>query len=857
MLPSFARSLAVATFLALPGLAQVRHVEPTTPHIPIPHVPGGGGPEPVPVLELPRGMLDVRVEPGQGDPTNGAWITTVAPTFVNVPRASATFVADEDDTPLAMIFSAEASTSANGKRLFVRARVDGVVADPSDVVFTEGPFQGARSFVFTHVVDRGVHTVEIQWLVDPGGTASLRAQALELRHGAGVAFRTPPSGPEDRTTSQGFTPVPGGDVTFWSPSGAQTVIAFSSETIVAGANKRMFVRAVVDGVVCTPGDVVFAARSERQVHQMRFRAPTTLASGWHTARIDWLVDAGGVASSGDRTVLVTTTQTSASASERAIVAPSGPPVTTSSSNWSQVPDLSALLSLPPNAELAVSFSGEVQAPTSARMEMRLVAAGPASGEVAVLAQLGFPFETQSFTFDKKHVFQSSSTITGVWLEWRAVGGTVSMGDRAMHVVIEPGLVPDLAEAPEVGRGSATYPAGRPVEAAIGNRRVLTLIHAIPRTAPNDVVPTVAQVTSALYGAHGMADYYAKVSGGRFGLVNAGVLTFPSLKTESHYWNHASFDCGMPAQDGYAGGHAERWAEVVQSASAAIDFAAFDTNGDGTLQPDTELAVLIVVPQQQSTGFTRELDPFCNGAPVTVDGVIVPEISEWFTSSPSSNWEVPTHELAHLILGLTDLYANSFDFDTEVGSLSLMGDNFGTTTHVDPFDKLALGWATPWYTRLDGWYALDDVRVKNDVIVLPRDRDGDGMECFVLETRRSRPTDASYDESIGANGTIVWHVVESPAQNANEPACTSPAEWAMVSGNGRRALRLMRPGIDFAGGTSSDWTASNYDLLDSGLSCPGIAFTRNALLWADGSSSGWNVSNFSPPGATMSFQIARD
>ncbi len=86
---------------------------------------------------------------------------------------------------------------------------------------------------------------------------------------------------------------------------------------------------------------------------------------------------------------------------------------------------------------------------------------------------------------------------------------------------------------------------------------------------------------------------------------------------------------------------------------------------------------------------------------------------------------------------------------------------------------------------------------------------------------------------------------------------SVAEWAAVTGNGRRALRVVRPGVDFAGGVASDWTTGSYDLLDNGLSCPGIVFARNALLWADGNQSGWNLLGFGAVGPSSFFVVDRD
>ncbi|MBI5365167.1 MAG: hypothetical protein HZA53_18460 [Planctomycetes bacterium] len=832
---------------------QRRSVAPAPPHPPFPHADGGVLAVPMEPA-LPSGTLDLRVEPTQASASWG-FLTTQSTNYVNVPRASASFVAEDERTPLVIVFSAEASTNSSTGRMFVRALVDGGVAAPADVVFTEGAFQGARSFAFTSIVGEGIHTVEVQWLVDPGVTGFLRAEALELRHGANVAHGTAPSGSNTVTTSSSFVPVPGLSVPFQLSVAGSAVVGFSAETFVQGANMRLFVRALVDGALCEPGDVVFAGRASRQTHQMRFETPA-LAAGWHTATVEWLVDAGGVATLGDRTAWVTSA--TPCSVERIVVAPSGPAVTTASGAWSQVPGLAALITLPANAEIAASFSGEVLGGSAASLQMRLVTPGPTTSDVVVLAEGAFPFETQSFTFDRKHVFLPPGTLTGIWLEWRTSGAPVSMGDRALHLAIEAGLVPDLAEAPSIGRGSAAELAGQRVEAAIGTRRVLTLVHRIPRAAPNAVIPTIAQVTSAMYGPTGVADYYDKVSGGRFGLTNAGVREYDASKTEAHYWNHTQFNCGMPLADGFIGGHAERWAEIVQLADADVDFAQYDTNGDGVLQPESELAVLIVVPQGMTDGFTRPLEPFCTGLPVIVDGVVVPAISEWFTSNPALNWEVGAHELAHLILGLTDLYVKDFNYDTEVGVLSLMGSNTSTTTHLDPFHKLCLGWVTPRYAPIDGDYALLDVKESGTVLVLPRDTDGDGAECFLVEVRRTSFGSPLYDTVIGANGAVVWHVVESPPQSDQPPSCTTAAEWAAFSGNGRRAIRVVRPGIDYAGGAASDWTAGSYDLLDHGLNCPGgMGSARNALLWADGKESDWNLLGFGDTGLAVNVVVDRD
>lgn len=804
-------------------------------------------------LSLPGGHHDVRVERVTAPAAQPIWLPTESPQFVNIPKMSATFVAAQDSTNLAVTFSAEAQTDLAGKRMMVRALVDGTVAAPADVVFTDGPFGGARTFVFTQVVDRGLHTVEIQWMVDAGASASMRAASLLLQHGRSTGDGTltlATTSRVDNLPGAFWKAVPGAETGFFVPAGGSTVVGFSAETWVTNG-KRLFMRALVDGVPAKPSDVVFARRSSRQSHYMTF-GTDTLAPGWHTVRIESLVDAGGTTTIGDRTIVVSSRSQHATRRHIAVVPPSGPSISTSSSSWTQVPGLSAVVPVPKNGEFVVTFSGEVSSGTSSTLEMRLVVDGVPSLETAVMATSALPFEAQSFTFDRKHVF-STASLVGVALQWRALGGTVWMADRSMALLAEPGLVPDLAEAPEIGRGTASYPNGAPVEAAIGKRPVLTIIHRIDRDAPDDVMPTAAQVADALYGPGGTHEYYTTASGGRFGLANAGVIEVDALKAESHYWMHGPFDCGAPLEDGFAGGHAERWAEAIALADEAVDFSAYDRDGDGVLRPD-ELGILIVVPQQKTDGFTRALDPFCDGSPVVADGVVLPEMSEWFTSAPSVNHEVATHELAHQLLNLGDMYVNGLNFDTEAGTLSLMGDNFGTTAHIDAVNKLALGWVTPLVPVSDTTYALDDVRTSGTVAVLPRALDGDGREFFALENRSPDIGDGLFDTGTGLRGIVAWHSVESPVQNAAPPACVAPATWAGVSGALRRGVRVIRPGVVFATGASSSWNAGDPDLLDDGVVCPGGGVATNSLRWADGSASGFDLKTFSVNGPTMTVDV---
>jgi M6 family metalloprotease-like protein len=119
------------------------------------------------------GGLSVKAAPSGPD------VTTRSGGFVDVPHMTST-VATAANSNLKITFTGEAHADP-GKKVFVRALVDGEPAYPADVVFAKGGFSGARSFSFAK--DRlgpGPHRVRIQWCVDEGGTAHLGDRSLAL-----------------------------------------------------------------------------------------------------------------------------------------------------------------------------------------------------------------------------------------------------------------------------------------------------------------------------------------------------------------------------------------------------------------------------------------------------------------------------------------------------------------------------------------------------------------------------------------------------------------------------------------------------------------------------------------------------
>ena len=218
------------------------------------------------------------------------------------------------------------------------------------------------------------------------------------------------------------------------------------------------------------------------------------------------------------------------------------------------------------------------------------------------------------------------------------------------------------------------------------------------------------------------------------------------------------------------------------------------------------------------------------------------------------WLRPTDLVGMQIISQPPATGN--DTPTEPGRLSLMGDIAQSSAHIDPANKLALGWVDPLWIEQGGQIDLLDVKVGEEVMILPRHEGGDGKEYYIVENRQTTNMfePPLYDKWISDSGVAVWHVVLDDALNANAPNCIAQVDWNnWTSGSLRRGVRLLRPTMDPLPLSSTLWSDAEYDLLDAGVVCnPNPALRRNALTWADGNPSGYQLLDFSAPGELMSF-----
>lgn len=248
-------------------------------------------------------------------------------------------------------------------------------------------------------------------------------------------------------------------------------------------------------------------------------------------------------------------------------------------------------------------------------------------------------------------------------------------------------------------------------------------------------------------------------------------------------------------------------------SAAIKLGDFDTNNDGIVTSD-ELTVLIVdnvVDPSQPTG-----NP-ANRAATTFTAMNSAGASKsiQLSSVAMVNCRTDFYNIAHEVMHGIGIRAGGDQLRNATPNgpntnLSIMGAGSGIAdnqnpVHLDPFHRMALGWAKPDVRRIT---TVDDAEVSRStssrVLLLwdlhqgfPREMNGPGISRYFLVERRQA---TSHDMSVAnGGGNVVWRV---------DPWTTT------------RVGALGSPGL--AWGSNATWGASG---------------ATPALTWAGGGSTG--------------------
>ncbi len=283
------------------------------------------------------------------------------------------------------------------------------------------------------------------------------------------------------------------------------------------------------------------------------------------------------------------------------------------------------------------------------------------------------------------------------------------------------------------------------------------------------------------GRGSVRDYFDEVSYGQVDIVTVnlpsslGWVRAPSsyaYYTNGNYcWGSYPQNCRKLAED------------VVDAVNAVVDFANYDNDGDGRMEP---VMLVHAGPGAEFTGSTWDVwsHSWTLAYPRFYDGVLIdryvimPEY--WMSVSPTSSdmtVGVFCHEMGHGFWGLPDLYDTDYS-SRGVGKWSLMsfGSWNGPNSGGWGSDGSSPAWPDAWSRIQMGVDAATLVVGPMPVTFPPVETTSNavarfdssalqGQEFFLAENRQR--LSEGYDEYLPASGLLIWHVDESRASNTSE------------------------------------------------------------------------------------------
>lgn len=364
----------------------------------------------------------------------------------------------------------------------------------------------------------------------------------------------------------------------------------------------------------------------------------------------------------------------------------------------------------------------------------------------------------------------------------------------------------------------------------------------------------------------IAGYYTEVSRGLFtiapaaesyGTVNDGVIgpvTVPGLDSST---------------DISGGGSKALAAAAIRAANPYIDFASFDKDHSGTVEPD-ELHVLIHQAGDEGSYFPNSkprawahmssrtpcllgLDPAADSDGMNITSYCY--AGSELNGSEMEKMGVMTHELGHDI-GLADLYdadgSGSGGDWAGLGGFCLMaggswgGDSGSSPVHIDGFFKYWLGWGTQTVVAAPGnqFLAVAKAEGNNDTV---RINVPDSQEFFIVENRRPEGYDAGMWISEG--GLAIYHCDGSILTDMNIRLFNSVNQSPTYFG-----IALEEADGDNQLATISGYRGQNTDLYRAfGATIFNAASSPNSNL-KNGSGSAVAITDVSAPGESMTFKL---
>lgn len=449
--------------------------------------------------------------------------------LIDLPWMTTRFLVRHAGAHAAVTFSAIEATNLSENHhdarapILVRALIDDQVIAPGEVRISRTALASGGAFTFVSgPLAEGIHIAKLQWRAgeDPLATdapvALLRSGTLLVRSGAplspdgdaGAGLAVASAAPPEADTLVGppmvtgaWEPVRGEDgvtplsVDFLVPTDAAVAITFSAE-VSGSLFGALDVRARLAEGPLDAGQVMYAQHFPAPsrgvwppaVDGLAARAftftSTALKPGWNTVELDWryryregLIEppVAGIQSVAmqRRTVAVAAASRRDPYSRLEIVAPS-PLALAAPLDWQPIADLSRTVAVPDNAQVAVTFDGEISATNLVHLRLTRDGVPVADGEVT-LTQGADATGAFTHTWAVKHLPAGDHTF-GVDWQVSGNGAAATLGTRNLVLAIEELPVPDLGDGPDVAAGAGpSTDVEHPVEPIDGTRPVLVVL----------------------------------------------------------------------------------------------------------------------------------------------------------------------------------------------------------------------------------------------------------------------------------------------------------------------------------------------------------------------------------------------
>ncbi len=231
--------------------------------------------------------------------------------------------------------------------------------------------------------------------------------------------------------------------------------------------------------------------------------------------------------------------------------------------------------------------------------------------------------------------------------------------------------------------------------------------------------------------------------------------------------------------------------IVSLADQHINFASYDSNGDGVVSADELSIMIILAGYEGGYGGPAAAQPNVHGhkagfASLTADGKTLSPYTMFgeahaVTADPAGKHiatiGIMVHELGHLMLGLPDLYDTDYSSDG-IGDWGVMGggewNSTGAFVNNSPKRGDLPAAMSAWSKVVTGFTQPQDIETNRGGVRIAQAISNEDakriwidkyktQEYFLVENRQKN----GYDAGLPGAGLLIWHINNHKTNNRDE------------------------------------------------------------------------------------------